>query len=299
MEQHREALEKEFTLNLERIRAENQKTLDQTVRIREELMRSCQPANNAGIPEKIEGNQGAQIIKFQLKAMQARADRMEKELQDNKERHESDMLKVLEDNKKKEKELERERSRVRVLEKDLQQFEDNIMGFGLTRAPALEPEAEQKIKVEEPETKRFKKNETSNINLARDIKPARERRVPQDVNVTTAYTQSAHHNRNLGIITKSDSSIKVAKPEPQGPPSSKQPGGNELEGFKMNKEKRDLALTTWKNLLVATKDYRPYKMRSIESYEISIKVLVGAMKHYKEKKTVMWDVSSLLQVLLC
>jgi hypothetical protein len=200
-EQHREALEKEFTLNLERTRAENQKKLDQTIKICEELMRYCQPANNAGILEKIEGNQGAEIIKFHLKAMQARTDRMEKELQDNNERHESDMLKVLEDNKKKEKDLERERSKVRVLEKDLKQFEDNIMKFGLTRAPVLEPEADQKTKVEEPETKRYKKDGTSNINLARDIKPARERKVPQDVNVTTAYTQSSHHNRNLGIIS--------------------------------------------------------------------------------------------------
>jgi hypothetical protein len=98
-EKHRETLEKEFTINLERIREEDQKTFEQTVRIREELIRSCQPINNAGMLEKIEGNQGAEIVKYQLKFMQARAERLEQELQSNKERRESDMLKVLEDNK--------------------------------------------------------------------------------------------------------------------------------------------------------------------------------------------------------
>jgi hypothetical protein len=56
-EKHRETLEEEFTLNLKRIREENQKTLDQTVKIREELARSCKPVNNDGMFEKIEGNQ--------------------------------------------------------------------------------------------------------------------------------------------------------------------------------------------------------------------------------------------------
>jgi hypothetical protein len=108
-EKHRETLEKVFTLNLKRIREENQKTLDQTVRIREELIRSCQPINNAGMLEKIEGNQGAEIVKYQLKLIQVRAERLDLELQNNREKHESDMLKVLEDNKNKERDLERER----------------------------------------------------------------------------------------------------------------------------------------------------------------------------------------------
>jgi hypothetical protein len=130
--------------------------------------------------EKIEGNQGAEIIKFQLKFMQAsRTERLEEELQSNKEKHESDMLKVLEDNKKKENDLERERSKIKVLEKDLKQCEDSIMGIGLTRPQLKEPEVEQKIKIEEPEWKIFKKDDvlsakTRQDNLERDDKLARE-----------------------------------------------------------------------------------------------------------------------------
>ncbi len=71
-EKHRERLEEEFTLNLKKIREENQKTLDQTVRIREELTKACQPGNNDGMVEKIEGYQGADIVKYQLKLMQAK-----------------------------------------------------------------------------------------------------------------------------------------------------------------------------------------------------------------------------------
>jgi hypothetical protein len=138
-EKHRETLEEEFTLNLKRIREENQKTLDQTVRIREELIRSCQPINNAGMLEKVEGNQGAEIVKYQLKLMKARRDRLELELQNNRGKHEADMLKVLEDNKNKERDLERERSKIKVLEKDLKLCEDSIMGIGITRPPREEP----------------------------------------------------------------------------------------------------------------------------------------------------------------
>jgi hypothetical protein len=88
-EKHRERLEEEFTLNLKRIREENQKTLDQTVRIREELTKSCQPIINDGMLEKIEGYQGAEIVKYQLKLMQAQRDRLELELQNSRETQET------------------------------------------------------------------------------------------------------------------------------------------------------------------------------------------------------------------
>jgi hypothetical protein len=178
-EKHRIRLEEEFTLNLKRIREENQKTLDQTVRICEELTKSCQPITNDVMLEKIEGYQGAEIVKYQLKLMQAQRDRLELELQNSREMHEADMLEVLEDNKKKEKDLERERSRNKVLEKDLKQCEDCIMETGMTRPPRAKPEEEPRIKVEEPEFKRFKKDEmirakTREDNIERDDKLARE-----------------------------------------------------------------------------------------------------------------------------
>jgi len=56
----------------------------------------------------------------------------------------------------------------------------NIMGSNLKRAPVQEPEVEQTIKVEEPESKRFKKDDvmrekTRRENIERDDKIAREK----------------------------------------------------------------------------------------------------------------------------
>ena len=242
--------------------------------------------------ENIEGNQGAEIIKCQLRLRKAQRDRLERELRDNREKHKADMLKVMEDNRNTERDLERERTRVRLLEKDLRVCEEIIMEIGITRPPRQEHENEPKIKVEEPESKRFKKDEAlraktreDNIkrndeiareqenlerekekgirekqnlereesNLARDTKPARVKKDIRDVATgatpakittssqvfTSAYTQSAHHQRSLGIITKSESSMGDSKPGSQGQCASNQP-----EGFKMTKELKQLALTS-------------------------------------------------------
>jgi hypothetical protein len=90
---------------------------------------------------------------------------------------------------------------------------------------------------------------------------------------TSACTQSARHDRSLGIITKSDSSLVVAKPNE-----------TKAEGFKFNNEKKAHALTTWKNLFIETRDYIPFRVRTIAVYEASIKKLIGAMRNYKEYK---------------
>ncbi len=42
-ERHREIMEKEFTEGLARVKMENQRTIDETIRIRDELMQMCKP----------------------------------------------------------------------------------------------------------------------------------------------------------------------------------------------------------------------------------------------------------------
>ncbi len=39
------------------------------------------------------------------------------------------------------------------------------------------------------------------------------------------------------------------------------PDEAKAEGFKFNNEKKAYALTTWKNLLIKTRDYIPYRVR--------------------------------------
>jgi hypothetical protein len=162
-----------------------------------------------------------------------------------------------------------------------------------TRADNIE--RDDKLAREEENLAREKQNlarEKQNLakeqeTLARDKTPAREKKAIQNISTgttpvrvtaasqvfTSAYTQSAHHSRNLGIITKSDSSLVVAKPDEQ-----------KAEGFKFNNEKKAHALTTWKNLLIKTRDYIPIRVRTIEVYEASIKKLIRAMRNYRETK---------------
>ncbi len=53
----------------------------------------------------------------------------------------------------------------------------------------------------------------------------------------------------------------------------------------MTKDLKQLALlTTWKELLMKTKDYTPFKVRTIKTYKNSIKTLKWAIKHFREHK---------------
>jgi hypothetical protein len=45
------------------------------------------------------------------------------------------------------------------------------------------------------------------------------------------------------------------------------PEEHKAEGFKFNNEKKAHALTTWKNLLIETRDYMPFRVRSIRAYD--------------------------------
>ncbi len=62
------------------------------------------------------------------------------------------------------------------------------------------------------------------------------------------------------------------------------PDEHKAEGFKFNNEKKTHALTTWKNLLIKTRDYFPFRVRTVEVYEASIKTLIKAMRNYKDTK---------------
>ena len=63
-----------------------------------------------------------------------------------------------------------------------------------------------------------------------------------------------------------------------------QPDELRTEGFKFNNERKAYALMTWKNLLIKTRDYIPFRIRTIAFYKASIKKLIGAMRNYKDCK---------------
>ena len=92
-EQHRELMEKEFTANLARIREEHQKTIDETIRIRNDCARLYEATNGLGEDylQKIDEHQGGELVRIQLEFMRKRAERYAQEIRDNAERHEQEL----------------------------------------------------------------------------------------------------------------------------------------------------------------------------------------------------------------
>jgi hypothetical protein len=100
---------------------------------------------------------------------------------------------------------------------------------------------------------------------------------PSDKRVTTsAYAESSHHQRNLAIVLKKDSSIK----SPMNQELSGAVHGNGNDNKTATREDTIRALDLWKNYLIKSDEYKPYQQRS-EALNIErIRVLKGAMSDY-------------------
>ena len=72
-ELHREALEKEFTNGLERIRAEHEKAFNDAKKFREEYARSCTPDNGDKTLQRVGDNQGMAMMSFQMDILKKKA----------------------------------------------------------------------------------------------------------------------------------------------------------------------------------------------------------------------------------
>jgi hypothetical protein len=92
-ERHREIMEKEFTEGLARVKMENQRTIDETIRIRDELMQMCKPkiSEEEDYLRRVDDNQSPEIARIQLEVLRKKAARCEKELRENEERHEMEL----------------------------------------------------------------------------------------------------------------------------------------------------------------------------------------------------------------
>jgi hypothetical protein len=155
-EQHRELMEKEFTANLARIREEHQKTIDETIRIRDEYAQLYEKANDFGEDylQKVEEHQGGELVRMQLEFMRKRADRYAQEIRDNNtERHEQELAQEKALTASKDKDLARERLKIKELQAEIREFEKSLLGLKSTkiREEILDDKEEappKKIKVE-------------------------------------------------------------------------------------------------------------------------------------------------------
>jgi hypothetical protein len=134
-EQHRELMEKEFTANLARIRKEHQKTIDETIRIRDECTQLYGKAIDPGEDylQKVEEHQGGELVKVQLEFMRRRADRYAQEMRDNAERHEQELAQEKALSASKDKDLARERLKIKELQAEIREFEESLLGLKSTK----------------------------------------------------------------------------------------------------------------------------------------------------------------------
>jgi hypothetical protein len=116
-ERHREIMEKEFTKNLARIKLENQRTIDETIRIRNEFAQLCKPKISLedDYLRRVDEKQSPELVRLQLDFMRKKADRCEKELHKNKERHEQELAQEKALTASKDQDLARERKKIREL----------------------------------------------------------------------------------------------------------------------------------------------------------------------------------------
>jgi hypothetical protein len=92
-EQHREALEKEFKLNMERMKAEHNRAITEAMKIRDNYARSALEAAGAvnQTIQKFDQAQGDKVVNFQLETLKKRALKFERQLAEAAEKHEEEL----------------------------------------------------------------------------------------------------------------------------------------------------------------------------------------------------------------
>ncbi len=151
-EQHREALEKEFKLNMERMKAEHDRAINEAMRIRDNYARSAQEAASAvnQTIQKIDQVQSDKVVNFQLETLKKRALKFERQLVEATEKHEEEFL-----CDKQKRELLLERKRNKELEEELRAFEDSVINgtaVPIEKVPRMSPGSSPEV----PNPKRAK-----------------------------------------------------------------------------------------------------------------------------------------------
>jgi hypothetical protein len=206
-ERHREIMEKEFTENLARIKLENHRAIDETIRIRDEFVQMCKPKISVenDYLRRVDDNQSPEVVRLQLDFMRKKADRCANELRELEERHEQELAQEKALNSIKDhQELLRERKKVKELQATIRNYEENLLG--------LQPAA-KKIKVEDQGLIKAVAMKDQDVPTqekvtaaALEVKTRAIKDLSSDKVITSAYAQSSHHQRNLDIVLKKDTS---------------------------------------------------------------------------------------------
>ncbi len=174
----------------------------------------------------------------------------------------------------------RERKKNKELKATIRDFEEGLLG--------LQP-ASKKIKMEDqglitavPVKEKDPTAPEKTTMASPQVKARVITGLPGDKVITSAYTQSSHHQRNLDIVLKKHSEdVMLTELEKEELATSVQvldDGRNSLRTASRAEITR--ALDLWKNYLIRSDEYIPHQQRSEERQLERIRVLKGAMSDY-------------------
>jgi hypothetical protein len=196
-EEHRALAQKQFTEGMARMQAEQEKTITEAARIRDDYVNSAKKAQVSYdvLMNRVEVNQSSNVVSLQMACLLKRTQKHERELQEIHEKHEEELQDKEDLCKRYKRDLERALSKTKALEQEKKDFEEQLMTGVVPQVNANEAKPDSADS--SPELRSHKRPKM-------DIKPEQGSSSAQ---MTTAYTLSAKDELNMKIVIKDPSSI--------------------------------------------------------------------------------------------
>jgi hypothetical protein len=217
-EEHRALAQKQFTEGMARMQAEQEKTISEAARIRDEYAQSARMAQISyeSLMNRVENNQSSNVVSLQMSCLKKRSEQYERDLKEINEKHEEELQDKEDMCKRYRRDLERALNKNRALEREKRDLEEHLLtgvlpssNLSAPRQDSVDSSPEQREhkrpKIDAP-SKRDKRRQPEHGPSG--ISATKAHAVPKPVNgQTTAYTLSAHDAFNLAVVTKDPSSI--------------------------------------------------------------------------------------------
>ena len=240
-EEHRKIAQKQFTDGMARMQKEQEKTIAEAARIRDEYANSAMMAQISydTLMDKVEGNQNSNVISLQMAVLKKKNQEYERDLQEINEKHEEELQERQALCDKYRRDLDRANRKNQALEKAKKDFEDQVMS-GVV--PQIEISSGRPQSVDSsPELhahKRPKIDSGKSVSVERrqpyfeNIRGRESERESSHVTKTSAYTMSSKDKLNLGIMTKDPATI--AAPTPSQGIQAKAASSNQAKAVSSN-----------------------------------------------------------------
>ncbi len=197
-EEHRVLAQKQFTEGMARMQAEQEKTIAEAARIRDDYANSAKMAqvNFDSLMNKVEGKQNPNVVSLQMACVMKRTQKYERDLKEINEKHEEELQDKEALCNKYKREVDRLLFKNKALEQEQRDFEDQLMS-GVV--PQVNTSAAGRDSVgSSPELRSHKRPEVESEKAAAKVGRRHEpEQNPSCAQTTTAYTLSSKDELNL------------------------------------------------------------------------------------------------------